>query len=195
MDQNQNPFAAEGTTDGPASEAPDSAPTASEFPDFDPVRLRARHDGWTPEKQREFIETLADTGMVREAAARVGMTEQSASRLRRRADAAAFDVAWEAALRRGASCLRAVAWQRAIEGTIKRHYYHGELKGEERVFDNRLLLSLLERLNTYSAPWADVQMALDDWDGWMEAMERGEYPSPPPEPAEEAVAEEDDEQD
>jgi hypothetical protein len=33
------------------------------LPAFTPIpRLCARHDGWTPERQRGFIEALADTG-------------------------------------------------------------------------------------------------------------------------------------
>ena len=59
--------------------------------DFTPVSLRARHDGWSPERQRRFVLALALTGTASRAAAMVGMTVQSAARLRRRADAAAFD--------------------------------------------------------------------------------------------------------
>ena len=31
------------------------------LPDFDAVPRKHRHDGWTPERQRAFIEALADT--------------------------------------------------------------------------------------------------------------------------------------
>lgn len=49
------------------------------LPDFDPVpRMRARHDGWTPERQKAFIEALADTGSVSRAAAMVNMTPRCA---------------------------------------------------------------------------------------------------------------------
>jgi hypothetical protein len=30
---------------------------------FEPVPLRHRHDGLTPQKQREYVEALADTGI------------------------------------------------------------------------------------------------------------------------------------
>lgn len=50
-----------------------------------PVRRKPRLDGWTDEKQRRFIETLADTGLVNVAARAVGMTRESAYRLRRAA--------------------------------------------------------------------------------------------------------------
>lgn len=45
---------------------------------FTPVPLRARHDGWTADKQIAFIEALAETACVEEACRRVGMTAQSA---------------------------------------------------------------------------------------------------------------------
>ena len=54
---------------------------------FAPVPVRARADGWTPQRQHE----PALTGIHSKAAAAVGMTVQSAARLRRRSDAAAFD--------------------------------------------------------------------------------------------------------
>lgn len=38
------------------------------IPDFTPVPRRYRHDGWTPERQKAFIEALADTGCVTRAA-------------------------------------------------------------------------------------------------------------------------------
>jgi len=72
-----------------------------DMPDFTPVRLRGRSDGWTPERQRLYVAALARWGSGRRAAAEVGMTEQSAARLRRRAEAASFARACEAACRAG----------------------------------------------------------------------------------------------
>ncbi len=46
-----------------------------------------------PARQRAFLEVLADTGSVTAAAQAVGMARASAHRLRRRADARAFDAA------------------------------------------------------------------------------------------------------
>jgi hypothetical protein len=62
-----------------------------------PVRRQARYDGWTEEKQRRFIEVLADTGLVGTSARAVGLTRESAYRLRRAAGAEAFAAAWDAA--------------------------------------------------------------------------------------------------
>ena len=144
---------------------------------FDPVSVRHRIDGWTPERQREYVEALADSGVSRYAAARVGMSEQSVARLRRRADARSFDLACEAAQRIGARRIRSIAYERAIEGTIRRHYYHGELKSEERVFDNRLLVYLLGKLDKVLEPPEESRAVEGDWDRWMQAVEQG---APPP---------------
>jgi hypothetical protein len=39
---------------------------------FTPVPVRARHDGWTPERPRHFIAALADTRCIAAAAAAAG---------------------------------------------------------------------------------------------------------------------------
>jgi hypothetical protein len=74
--------------------------------DFTPVPVRHRHDGWTPERQRLYVVALFETGHAGKAARAVGMTAQSAARLRRRPDAAAFEracaAAYDAARRRWA---------------------------------------------------------------------------------------------
>lgn len=75
-------------------------------PEFTPVPLRARRDGWTPERQFAYVVALAEFGHGGRAARAVGMTEQSACRLRRRAGAAPFNrlcqAAWDLAKRRHA---------------------------------------------------------------------------------------------
>jgi hypothetical protein len=37
------------------------------LPEFAPVPRKFRHDGWTPERQKAFVEALADCGSVRRA--------------------------------------------------------------------------------------------------------------------------------
>jgi hypothetical protein len=168
-------------------------------PAFDPVPVRPRLDGWTPTKQRDYVEALADSGSARHAAAVVGMSEQSAARLRRRADAHGFDLACEAAMRHGARRLRAVAYERAIQGTVRGHYYRGELVSEERVFDNRLLVYLLGKAEKWLQPDPRAEAVADRWQPWMDALEQGDPPPALPEPARaelkpvSAVAEEEDE--
>ena len=161
--------------------APEPAPAPEPEPAdrlaFEPVAVRTRA-GWTPERQRAFIEELANCGVVCEAAARVGMTEQSAHWLRRRDDAEPFNLAWDAALRLGLDRLRSIAYERAVTGTVKRHYYKGEVVGEDRVYDNRLLIYLLGKAEPVADPFA-VRDVARNWDRWMEAIESGlERPLP-----------------
>ncbi|HEY5720871.1 MAG TPA: hypothetical protein VIT45_00975 [Allosphingosinicella sp.] len=158
------------------------APASEPAPDrlaFDPVQLRARLDGWTADKQRAFVEELAECGVVKEAAARVGMSEQSAFNLRRRPGAESLNLAWEAAVRLGAERLRSLAYERAVTGTVKRTYYKGQVVGEDRVYDNRLLVYLLSK----TEPVADrfvVRNVARNWESWMQAIEDGlDKPMPP----------------
>jgi hypothetical protein len=146
--------------------------------DFEPVMLRSRIDGWTPEKQREYVEALADSGSARHAAALVGMSEQSAARLRRRADARSFDLACEAAMRHGARRLRSVAFDRAINGVVRGRYYRGQLVSEERVFDNKLLLQLLHKTEKWLEPEPEAIAVAARWQPWMDALEQGAPPPP-----------------
>jgi hypothetical protein len=68
-------------------------------PPFYPVpALRQHHNGWLPARQADFLGYLAETGSVSAAAARVGMSRESAYRLRRREGAESFAAAWDAAL-------------------------------------------------------------------------------------------------
>ncbi len=84
-------------TANPASPARGAAIAA--LLDFDPVPVRRRRDGWTPERQRRYVAALFETGHGGKAARAVGMTEQGAAKLRRRPDAASFARACEAAYR------------------------------------------------------------------------------------------------
>ena len=91
-------------------------PAERDPPDGALVPVRERIDGWTAARQRAFIEHLADHGCAKSAAEAVGMSEQSAHRLRRRPDAAAFDAAWLGALRSNFDMLMETAADRAVRG-------------------------------------------------------------------------------
>lgn len=68
-------------------------------PPFYPVPTgRPRHDGWSPRRQADFLGFLAETGSVKAACERVGMSREAAYKLRRRAGAESFAAAWDAAL-------------------------------------------------------------------------------------------------
>ncbi len=112
-----------------------------------PVRRRPRYDGWTEEKQRRFIEELADTGIVRAAAKAVGMTAQSANRLRRSPDGAAFARAWDAARQHAGALLEDIAFERAIEG-VEHNIFdeNGTVVCTKKLVNDRLLTFLLGNL-------------------------------------------------
>jgi len=86
--------------------------------DFRPVPLRARHDGWTPDRQRDFIAQIRLTGSVDAAARAVGMRRETAYRLRRRHGAESFAAAWDAALRPRGRTHPDLVWHRLFHGSL-----------------------------------------------------------------------------
>ena len=54
-----------------------------------------RHDGWTVERQKTFIDVLARTRNVSRAARAAGMSREGAYRLRLRPEGAAFRASWD----------------------------------------------------------------------------------------------------
>lgn len=191
----------------PASAPSFSAPAADDTtalvaaPGYDPaeyrwvpVRRRPRYDGWTEEKQRRFIEVLADTGLVSLAAKEVGMTRASAYRLRRAAHAGAFARAWDRARELAGALIEDIAFERAIEGVeVESFDGNGELSGVRTVYNDRLLVFLLRHLKpeVYTAAarerrggaWPETQGASDDTaslDAALRAMEP-QLPAPPEE--------------
>lgn len=117
---------------------------AGQLPAFAPVpRQCQRHDGWTEDRQRRFIEALADTGSVKAAAHRVNMTPEGAYMLRRHPEAAGFRKAWEAALALGVQQLEDIAMERALHGTEVPVYSYGKLIGTRVVHNDRLVMFVL----------------------------------------------------
>lgn len=114
------------------------------LPAFTPVpRKCERFDGWTPGRQRGFIEALADTGSVKAAAHKVNMTPEGAYLLRRHPEGKSFRKAWEAALALGVQRLEDVAMERALHGVEVPVYHFGAVVGTRRVYNDRLLMFLL----------------------------------------------------
>lgn len=114
------------------------------IPAFRPVPRKYRHDGWTPERQRAFIEALAATGSVTAAAARINMSTEGAYYLRRQPGAEEFAAAWSAALDHGVQHLTDLAIDRAMHGIAVPIFWRGEQVGEKRWFNDRLLMFILK---------------------------------------------------
>jgi hypothetical protein len=117
---------------------------AGELPPFTPVpRQTQRHDGWTDERQREFIEALADTGSVAAACKAVNMSTVGAYQLRRQPGAGSFRTAWETALALGVQRIEDVAMERALNGVELPVYSYGKLVGTRTSYNDRLLMFML----------------------------------------------------
>jgi len=115
---------------------------------FTPAPLRHRHDGWSADRQRGFIVALADSGCVTQACRAVGVSAQSAYRLRRHPKGQPFAIAWDAALRCASVRLVDIAMERAIHGSRRQYWRDGELVGESVQPADGLLMFMLSRLDT-----------------------------------------------
>lgn len=116
-----------------------------QLPAFEPVPRKCnRHDGWTPERQRGFIEALADTGSVEAACRAVNMTAVGAYHLRRQPGAASFRAAWLAALDCGVTMLEDKVMERAIHGVEVPVLSAGQHFGTRRVYNERLAMLILQ---------------------------------------------------
>ncbi|NIJ38653.1 hypothetical protein FHR22_003377 [Sphingopyxis panaciterrae] len=135
---------------------PDDDRTLAAAHEFVPASPRERRDGWTPEKQVDFIDALGECGCVTEACERVGLSPSTAYRLRRRVDAYSFRAAWDAALDYAIRRLSDAAFSRALHGVARPVWFQGEQVGERLYYDERLTMFLLRYRDpdTYGA-WRD----------------------------------------
>ncbi len=144
-----SPFAPHGASPLPPTDEPEhdqrqDPPRERHIAQLPPVpRQTSRHDGWTPERQRRFIEALADTGSVEAAARAVNMSSVGAYLLRRHPEAKSFRKAWEAALALGVQRIEDVAMERALNGVEVPVYAYGKIIGTRRVYNDRLLMFML----------------------------------------------------
>lgn len=105
-----------------------------------------RHDGWTRETKITFCEVLAITGRVVEALDAVNRSGNTAYAQRRRDPL--FARAWEIALAEARHRLADALLARALDGTrVIQLDAAGEVTAERQVFDNRLALAVLRRLD------------------------------------------------
>jgi hypothetical protein len=105
----------------------------------------ARADGWNSAKVRAFLFSLAECGVVSDAAQAAGISRAAAYKLRDRGPA--FRLAWDAALRIARRRLTDELMSRAMRGCVELIYRDGKLWEERHRHDNRLGLALLTRLD------------------------------------------------
>lgn len=111
-----------------------------------------RHDGWSVARQVRFLRALSATHSVTEAANSVGMSRQSAYRLRSRLKGKAFDLAWEVAFHHSYDVLAHAALERALNGVEVPVYFQGEKVDSYRRDDERLTVALLGRFTLGGNP-------------------------------------------
>lgn len=144
---------------------PQSAPSSQPAP-RPPL---ARHDGWTADKQRGFLQVLAECGSVEHAALCVGMSRQTAYRFRNRASGRAFAMAWDAALLLARQKLIDEAFELAFEGSHERILRDGQVVVERRRRDARSVLSAVTRLSSPAilgnAPAQVISQEFEDFIG------------------------------
>jgi hypothetical protein len=100
-------------------------------------------DRWTAPKMAAFLRQLSATHSVSAAARSVGMSRQSAYRLRSRLKGGAFDLAWDVAFHHSYDNLAHAALERALNGVEVPVFHRGEQVGSYRRFDERLTVALL----------------------------------------------------
>lgn len=126
---------------------------------------------WSRAKMARFLTELAATHSVSAAARVVGMSRQSAYRLKARLRDQPFDLAWEAALQSGYDALHQAALDRALNGVEVPVHHRGELVGTRRVFDERLTIFLLSARNRHYQPVDRNSAALRrDWAGYFAVL-------------------------
>jgi len=137
-----------------------------------------RQDRWTPSRQAAFLRELAATHCVSSAARAVGMSRQSAYRLRARLKGQPFDRAWAAAFDSVFNALAQAAMERALNGVEVPYLHNGEVVHVARRFDERLTLGLLkmryELLPDVSSPFSEAAAYdRDDFPSLVDRVEHG----------------------
>lgn len=141
-----------------------------------PTPPTGRHDGWTPDRQRTFVEGIAGGDTVEQACRRVALTVSSAYALRRRANGAAFALAWDGARLLAREALADTLLTRALEGqeeTITRA--DGSTVTRYR-HDNRLAQHMLHRLDRFadaasaSAHGTAARLVAGEFDAFLDLL-------------------------
>lgn len=120
-------------------------PSPSCVPAFAPVpRKNTVTHGWTPAKQRAFVEALAASGSVRLATEAVGMSHCGVYKLRHAPEAEDLARAWDAAVELGARRVRDVLIDQAIHGIPERVLIGKDTVALRRRFNHRTMIRVLQ---------------------------------------------------
>lgn len=149
---------------------------------FKPAPGTTRHEGWTPEKQRTFLEALSEGRTVIQACEIVGLSKQSAYALRGSARGASFALGWDAAVIKARDALADELMERAMRGQREKIDDGSRLITRHR-FDNRLAFSMLGRLDRMAdsqkvpAAAAAARLVACDFAQYLDLVERDAGPA------------------
>jgi hypothetical protein len=141
---------------------------------------RLRHDGWNQQRVQRFLDTLAHTGCVKDAARVAGMSRVAATRAQKRfplfADACAD------ALERAQQGLIAIAYQRAVEGRETIIIRNGE-EYQRKIEPSDSMLGMLIKRGDMSggklAQESEDVLTYDEWKaGWIFKAYGGKWQPP-----------------
>ncbi len=146
-------------------------------PDNPPADI-PRPECWSPAKQAAFLRELSASHCVKRAALSVGMSRQSAYKLRARLKGEPFDLAWTAAFRCRFDALAEMAMDRAMNGVEVPHLHKGEVVHTSRRYDERVTGALLAMRESFRSPhvpsWHGASSyPPDDFRGLVERVEHG----------------------
>lgn len=127
---------------------------------FKPVpHKQPRRNSITPARQRAFIASLAECGIVTQAARSIGVSMEALYKLRNWPGAEEFRAAWDAAVDRGVMRLEDTALARAMKGEERMVVSAGQLMGYERRFNDNLVMFFLRnrRGDRYAPDWRSIR--------------------------------------
>ncbi len=168
------------TAANPENAPPEATPLHGYAP-ATPARYTQRSDGWTPDRQRGFLERIAEGATVDEASASVGLSTGAAYALRRRAAGAAFALGWDAARLVARPVVAETLFLRAIAGQTERVTRPDGEVIERHRYDNRLAMSLLNRLDRHAdaskTATAATRMVAAEFDAFLDIIARDAGPA------------------
>ena len=134
---------------------------------------KTNQNAWSRAKMAAFLRELAASQSVAGAARSVGMSRQSAYRLKNRLASTPFALGWEVALEAGFSQLAHAMMDRAINGVEVPHYYQGELIGTSRSYDERLAIWIANNPWKVGRQQVAREFSAEGFDRLMERIEHG----------------------
>jgi hypothetical protein len=147
-----------------------------------PTPPTMRIDGWLPSRQRLFLESLAETGVVTQACDDCAMSTRAAYALRLRDEGIGFRLGWEAAILIARGRLVDELMARAIKGweEVTTRSGDAEDKRTRNRYDNRLAMSLLGRLDkraevplTEGTDAALARIVAQDFEAYLDLISSG----------------------